>query len=65
MNEGEAKSLYIKNRKVINSFNDFYEFLLVHFHTNKANSSEESIMSFKENTIDFYDTSNSTRKPCI
>ncbi|CAF4322490.1 unnamed protein product [Rotaria sp. Silwood2] len=37
--QGDAKRLYIKNRKAIRSFDDFYEFLLVHFDNNNSSSS--------------------------
>ena len=34
--EGNAKRLYIKNRNEIRSFDDFYEFLLLHFDANNS-----------------------------
>ncbi|CAF1201881.1 unnamed protein product [Rotaria sordida] len=39
--EGDAKRFYIKNRNEIRSYDDFYEFLLLHFDKNSSNSSQE------------------------
>jgi hypothetical protein len=36
--KGEAKRLYIQNRKEIQSFDDFYEFLLKNFNTSNSYS---------------------------
>ncbi|CAF0887155.1 unnamed protein product [Rotaria sp. Silwood1] len=51
--EGDAKRLYIKNRKAIRSFDDFYEFLLVHFDNNNSSSS-----TIKSQAIYIPDTTN-------
>ncbi|CAF4840330.1 unnamed protein product [Rotaria sp. Silwood1] len=41
--QGEAKRKYIKNRRSISSFDDFYEFLLTHFDTNTVVSSNSQL----------------------
>ncbi len=38
--EGNANCIYIKNRKEIQSFDDFYEFLLTHFDPNDSSLSQ-------------------------
>ncbi|CAF2033848.1 unnamed protein product [Rotaria magnacalcarata] len=48
--QGEAKRKYIKNRRSISSFDDFYEFLLTHFDTNTVVSSDSQLNQVAQNT---------------
>lgn len=48
--QGEAKRKYIRNRRSISSFDDFYEFLLTHFDTNTVVSSKSQLNQVAQST---------------
>ncbi len=67
--EGEAKRKYIKNRKDIKSFDDFYEFLLSNFDMNNFPSSSSKPQqttihnTSNQKATDLSDNTNFTHRP--